>query len=87
MLATRYSNCYTKATLLSGELQFIQTIINSSLSQQILMGAGFANFALVHDDDAIAMLDGGEPVGDDQTLSGFAQNFLLIFRSGSFTFR
>ena len=39
-------------------LQLIQAVINTSLLQQFPMVAYFANFAFVHDDDFISVLDG-----------------------------
>lgn len=42
-----------------GQLQLIQLLVDAVLLQQLLMGAAFADLAVVHDDDAVAVLDGG----------------------------
>jgi len=40
----------------------VQLPINAALRQQLLVGTGFAQLALVHHQNAVGTLDGGEPV-------------------------
>ena len=35
------------------------------MSEQLLVGAAFAQLALVHDEDGVGALNGGEPVCDE----------------------
>ena len=45
-------------------LQLIQLFVNPALGQKLLMSTLLSDFALVHDHDAVCVLDGGKPVGD-----------------------
>ena len=40
-----------------GELELVELLVDAVLLQQLLMRAGFANLAVVHDDDAVAVLN------------------------------
>ena len=44
------------------DLQFIQFLINTVLGKQLLMGSLFPDLALMHDHNAVRMLDGGQTV-------------------------
>ena len=53
-----------KTMLCIRKLQVVQLFIKPRLQQQLLVGAGFMDLSVVHDDDLIRVLDRGEPVGD-----------------------
>ena len=46
----------------SRQLQLIQLSINAVLVQQLLMGSAFPNPAVMHYDNPVTMLNGGQPV-------------------------
>ena len=46
-------------------LQLVQLVVQAALCQQFLMGAFLPDLALVHDDDLVAVLDGGQAVCHD----------------------
>ena len=46
------------------ELQLVETVVDASLGQQLLMRARFAQLAVVQDEDAIHVLNGREAVCD-----------------------
>lgn len=46
------------------ELEFVELFVDAVLPQQLLMRSRFPDPAVVHDDDRVGVLDGGEAVGD-----------------------
>jgi hypothetical protein len=45
-------------------LELVELPINPAHCQQLLMRAGLAQLAFVHDEDAVSALDGGQAVRD-----------------------
>ena len=46
-------------------LELVELPVEAALGEQFLVGAAFAELALVHDEDGVGALDGGEAVGDE----------------------
>src|SRR5579863_10083779 len=72
-----------KAQLLIFVLKLIQTVVNASFGQQLLMRALFAQTALVEDKDSVGILDGAQAMRDDngctsgeQPVQSFADHYL-----------
>src|SRR5712672_4383135 len=47
-------------------LELVEAVVDAALGKQLLMRALFAEAALVKDEDAVSVLNGAEPMGDDQ---------------------
>jgi hypothetical protein len=50
----------------------VQLGVVATLSHQVVVDAFFDDVAVVHDDDAVGVLDGGQAVGDDDGRSVMA---------------
>lgn len=46
-------------------LKGMESGIHPLVLQQLIVGALFGDPALFHDDDAVGLTDGGQPMGDD----------------------
>ena len=60
--------------ILAGEL-VPQAVVNTLLCQQLLVGAGFLNALGTENEDAVVVLDRGQPVGDGQGRAAMGQLF------------
>ena len=47
-------------------LELVEPVVEAALLQQLGVGAALADLAAVHDEDAVGVLDGRQPVRDDQ---------------------
>ena len=52
--------------LLRAELELIDALVGSGAAYEPLVGAALYDFALVHDQDEVGVLEGTEAVGDDE---------------------
>ena len=48
-------------------LELVELVVEAAVGEELLVGALFAEASLVHDEDGIGALDGGEAMGDDDT--------------------
>ena len=46
-------------------LELVELVVEAALGEELLVGAALAELALVHDEDGVGGLDGGEAVGDE----------------------
>ena len=60
------SSFFLEAGLLRLVLKLIELIVGAALLEKLEMIAGLHDLTVVDDDDAVGMLDRGQPVGDDQ---------------------
>ena len=63
-------------------LQLVQLVVQAALCQQFLMGAFLPDLALMHDDDLVAVLDGGQAVCHDDGGTAFHQLAQCILNEG-----
>ena len=56
---------YECAEFLILVLELVKLPVEAALGEQLLVGAHLAELALVHDEDGVGALDGGEAVGDE----------------------
>src|SRR5690606_36410268 len=50
------------AGLVAGELELVEACVEAALAEELVVGTGLAELAVVHDEDAVGVLDGGEAV-------------------------
>ena len=56
---------YGGGDFLVAVLELIELPVEAALGEELLVGAALAKLALVHDEDGVGGLDGGEAVGDE----------------------
>ena len=65
------NHCCVLLILVINKLQIIKLPIKSVFMQKLLMRALFADFSMMHNDDLVCMLDGGETMGHHDGSAAF----------------